>query len=87
MDNHQDQMIIIPNVNVRIKMNKLLLTLVLIPSMLFSCGFDKDWIKYIAAYAKLNSPRTSQIMIIQDNQIVVVDIQTGEIQYIFDNKG
>lgn len=68
-------------------MNKLLLSLVLIPSMLFSCGFDKDWIKYIAAYAQLNSPKTTEIIIIQDDQVVVVNVLTGEIQYIADNKG
>lgn len=48
--------------------------------------YKEDWIKEVARFIKMRSSKTTEIMIFEEDQIIIVNIQTGDITYIFDTK-
>lgn len=72
----------------RINVNKFFKSLLLtisIPAMLLACDRE-NWIEGVAEYVKFHSPKTSELIIIQDDQIIIINVRTGSVQYIFDDE-
>jgi len=68
------------------KFNKFFLSSILIPSMLMACESPESWIEHVIAYIKMASQKTNEIIIIQDDQIIIADVKSGAVQYIFDEE-